>query len=129
MRSMTRLILLGGLVGVVSCGPSYRRAGFGVAAEYGAPIDVYGYYPDYFGDWRGNYQRWDPVVIYELRGNYYPQPVRGARAVAVYRSRSGYFLPPRDRAWSRTERRFDRRQMPNRRDYSRARRPRGRPGQ
>ncbi len=129
MRSLVRITVLGGLLGVLSCGPTYTEAGFGVAAGYGPAISLYGYYPDYFGDWRRSYQQWDPVVIYELHGTYYPQPVRGARALEVYRSGSSYFLPPRDRAWARTERRFGPKRMPNGHDYSRARRPRGRPGQ
>jgi hypothetical protein len=39
----------------------------------------------------------------------------------VYRNRSGYFLPPRDRDWSRAERRFDPRRRPTERDYRQAR--------
>lgn len=106
-----------------ACVPSYARLDYG--DYYGRRyVDLYDYSPGYYGDWRYNYSSWSPVVIYEYRGRYYPSPMRGARPLQVYRDRSGYFLPPRDRDWNRVERRFDPRQRPNRSDYRRALRPR-----
>ena len=108
---------------LTACAPGYARVSYGGYYDR-SYVDLYDYSPGYYGDWRYNYSRWSPVVIYEYRGRYYPDRVRGARPLQVYRDRSGYFLPPRDREWNRVDRRFDRRQRPSRSDYRRALRPR-----
>ena len=116
--------VLRGLVGLVllaGCIPSYAEVGYGPRYYSRRYIDLYAYDPYYDGYWRDNYRRWSPVVIYEYGGRYYPNRLRGARPVQVYRNRSGYFLPPRDRDWDRADRRFDNRRRPNASDYQRAR--------
>ena len=115
------LSALGGLLVASACAPGYGTTTVEVGARFGQPIELYGYSPDYFGDWRINYRQWTPVVIYEYNGVYYPRNVRGARAVMVYRSPSGYFLPPHDRDWARTDRRFNNKRRPTDADYGRAR--------
>jgi len=124
-RGVVLRSMAGALLVLSACAPAYR-SGYGRVdyVRYGPGIDLYGYSPDVYGDWRYNYQRWSPVVIYEYDGSYYPNRFRRARPVEVYRGPSGYFLPPRDRDWARMDRRFDSRRLPNRRDYERARRPR-----
>jgi len=118
---------LGGVVILSGCVPSYASVGYGPDDYYGRDYDgrrvveIYDYSPDYYGDWRYNYRRWSPVVIYESNGRYYRKRFRGARPLQVYRNRSGYFLPPRDRDWNRAERRFDPRRRPTEGDYRRAR--------
>ena len=124
-RAMVRL--LGGLVLLSACAPSYARVRYVPDDYYARRIDLYDYSPDYYGDWRYYYRDWSPVVVYEYDGFYYPRRFRGTRAVEVYRDRSGYFLPPRDRDWSRADRRFDSRRRPTHSDYARARRHDGRP--
>ena len=129
MKGDTRNVLLrsafGALLTLAACAPGYRSYGrYDYGDRYGPGIDLYAYSPDYYGDWRYNYRSWSPVVVYEYDGAYYPNRIRRARPVEVYRGSSGYFLPPRDRDWSRTDRRFDNRRLPTRRDYERARRPR-----
>ena len=123
---------LGGMVVLTSCVPSYASVRYGRDDYYDdrdyygrRVIEIYDYSPDYYGDWRNNYRRWSPVVIYEHNGRYYPNRFRGARPLQVYRNRSGYFLPPRDRDWNRADQRFDSRRRPTDGDYRRARpRPR-----
>ena len=112
---------LGSVVVLSACAPSYASVGYG--PDYYGPrvVEIYDYSPDYYGDWRYNYRRWSPVVIYEYGGRYYPNRFRGARPLQVYRNRSGFFLPPRDREWSRVDRRFDSRRRPTEWDYRRAR--------
>jgi hypothetical protein len=123
MNYSRKLIYLLGLGALTGCVPSYARVEYG--DYYGRRyVDLYDYSPGYYGDWRSYYSRWSPVVIYEYRGRYYPYRFRGGRALQVYRNGSGYFLPPRDRDWNRTDRRFDRRPRPNSSDYRRALRPR-----
>jgi hypothetical protein len=119
LRNIGRL--LGGLLLLSGCVPSYARVDYGAEYSDRRWVDLYAYDPYYYGDWRYNYRSWSPVVVYEYGGRYYPDHFRGARAVQVYRDRSGYFLPPRDRDWDRADRRFDNRRRPNKSDYERAR--------
>jgi hypothetical protein len=124
MRGARRIAfpVLGSLVLLSACGRGYGRTGVEVTAQVGPGIDLYGYSADQYGDWRASYRQWSPTVVYEVNGQYYPGNVRGGRPVQVYRSQSGYFLPPRDQDWARTDRRFDRRRVPTEADYGRARR-------
>lgn len=120
-KAIQTVRLLGGLLVLSACYPSYAEVGYG-PRYYGRTVDIYDYDPYYYGDWRYSYRRWSPAYLYEYRGYYYPRSIHGGRRVQVYRNRSGYFLPPRDRDWSRAERRFDPRHRPNASDYDRARR-------
>jgi hypothetical protein len=123
MRITKWLILpaLGATMTMSACGPGYATTGVGVEAQYGTGIDLYGYDSGRYGDWHANYRNWAPTTVYELNGTYYPRKVRGARQVQVYHSQNGYFLPPRDQEWSKTDRRFNQKRMPNDGDYGRAR--------
>jgi hypothetical protein len=123
MRLLRRnaLPVLGSLMLLSACAPGYGRTGVVVNAQLGPGIDLYGYSAEQHGDWHANYRQWTPAVVYEVNGQYYPNNVRGARQVQVYRSQSGYFLPPRDQEWARTEKRFDAKKAPTDADYSRAR--------
>ncbi|MGH7524940.1 MAG: hypothetical protein ACREK8_11575 [Gemmatimonadales bacterium] len=124
LRSIT-LALVTGAVAVAGCGPYH--GGYAVSAEMGPGVDLYGYYPDYWGDWRTNYSLWSPTVVYEYGGRYYPTRVRNGRPVSVYQYRNQYFLPPRDGKIGQTDHRIDMRHRPSNQDYQRARpRPDGR---
>ncbi|HEY3934401.1 MAG TPA: hypothetical protein VGL65_07250 [Gemmatimonadales bacterium] len=116
--SLLAIPLAAALFALPGCGPGYRTS-VGVGADYGTPIDLYGYSPDYWGDWHTDYLGWSPTVVYEANGQYYPRNVRGSRAVQVYHSNKGYFLPPHESTWS--DKRFNTRRMPNDGDYGRAR--------
>lgn len=118
MRSVVPV--LGSLMLMSACSSGYR-SGVVVSAQVGPGIDLYGYSAEQYGDWRTGYRQWTPTSVYELNGRYYPNSMRGAREVQVYRSQTGYFLPPRDQEWVRTERRFNSKKMPNDADYGRAR--------
>lgn len=104
-----------------ACWPGYRGTTLEITAQLGPGIEFYGYSPEQYGDWHANYRQWTPVVLYEVNGRYYPDNVRGARQVQVYHSQSGYFLPPRDQEWARTDKRFNSKKIPTDADYGRAR--------
>jgi hypothetical protein len=115
----TALAALGGLMLVSACGPGY--GGLAVSARLGPGIDLYGYSAERDGDWHASYRQWTPTVVYEVNGQYYPANVRGGREVQVYRTQSGYVLPPRDQEWARTDKRFNAKKVPTDADYGRAR--------
>jgi hypothetical protein len=66
-------------------------------------IRIYDYDRRDYGDWDRDrdYRRWQPVTVYFFAGRYYERPVRGARAVVIYRYRDHFFFPPRDSRWER----------------------------
>ncbi|HEY4099309.1 MAG TPA: hypothetical protein VGM20_00370 [Gemmatimonadales bacterium] len=116
--SLLAIPLAAALFALPACGPGYRTS-VGVSAGYGSPVDVYGYYPDYWGDWHTDYLGWSPTVVYDYNGAYYPSQIRGSRPVTVYHTNKGYFFPPHENSWK--DNRFNRKQMPNAGDYRRAR--------
>lgn len=99
--------------------PDYR-----VDPRLGFEIGVLAYSPERAGDWRRNYRRWTPVVVYEVNGRYYPNNIAGTRPVAMYRYQNEYFLPPTDQEWVNHDRRFRYQHQPNADDRGRVR---GRP--
>ncbi|HEX8726336.1 MAG TPA: hypothetical protein VF737_13195 [Gemmatimonadaceae bacterium] len=101
--------------------PAQVNVSVAIGARLGPDVGIFAYSAPRYGDWRVAYMQWTPVVVYEVRGRYYPHAVRGARAVAVYRFHDEYFFPPRDRAWVRFDRRYDYRDVPDRDDWKRAR--------
>jgi hypothetical protein len=116
------LSALSGVMLLPACGPGYGRGmTVGVQVQSRPGLEIYGYNARQYGDWRASYRQWTPVVVYESNGQYYPTNIRGARQVQVYRSQSGYFMPPRDQEWARTDRRFNNKRRPTDDDYGRAR--------
>jgi len=111
--------LLAGALLTSACGHGYYSTEVGVGTRYGPALDLYGYSPDYWGDWRVGYRQWQPVTIYDYNGAYYTRNIRNSRPVQVYRTPRGYVLPPRDRDWN--DRRFNTRRRPSDDDYRRAR--------
>ena len=63
-----------------------------------------------YGQWKKHYRDWHRVTLYSVGNRYYDYPVRGGRAVIVYRSRDQYYWGPRDGDWNRGYRddRYDR---------------------
>ncbi len=88
---------------------------------WGHEVVVTNYAPEAYGGWQTNYRRWAPVTLYYVDGHYYPNRVRGARAVVVYRSGTRTFLPPRDAAWDHADRRYNYTRRPVDDDYNHAR--------
>lgn len=123
MRGSKRIALpvLASVLLLSACGLMYGRSSMEVTAQLGPGIEFYGYSAEQHGDWHANYRQWTPTVLYEVNGRYYPNNVRGARQVQVYHSQSGYFLPPRDQEWARTDKRFNSKRIPTDADYGRAR--------
>jgi hypothetical protein len=95
--------------------------GISVYAPLGPALRVYAYSPEREGEWRDDYMRWSPVVVYEDDGHYYRRRGRGARPVVVYMYRGAYFFPPRDRAWQGYDRRYDYDRQPVYEERSRGR--------
>ena len=96
---------------------------FEIDARLGPEIGVFAYSVDRAGDWRRNYRRWTPVVVYEFRGRYFTNSAPGARPVMVYRYGNEFFLPPDDPAWNGFDRRFDYNRIPTPDDRGRVRVP------
>lgn len=67
-------------------------------------IVIYDYPPVPYGQWKKHYRDWNRVTLYVLDGRYYERPIRGGRAVIVYRDRDRYFWGPRDGDWGRWDR-------------------------
>lgn len=124
MRVSTRItlpLLASAVLLLPGCAARYGRADVVATANLGPGVDIYGYSAAAYGDWRTNYRQWVPVSVYEVNGVYYPNRVRGAREVQVYRGQNGYFMPPQDQEWARTDRRFNSKKIPTPADYGRAR--------
>jgi len=102
-------------------GERYSSDAFTFSARLGTEVGVLAYSEDRAGDWRNNTRRWTPVTLYEVNGRYFPKNGPGARQVTMYRYRNEYFLPPQDRAWDGSDRRFDYNHKPTQEDYRRAR--------
>jgi hypothetical protein len=92
-----------------------------ISAKFGTEIGVFGYSADRAGDWHANYRHWTPVTLYEVNGHYYPKSGPGSRAVAMYRYKDEYFLPPSDEKWINADKRFDYDHRPNQDDRARVR--------
>ena len=119
---MTKWMVLpavGGAMLLAAC-TGYGGGGVVVGAQLGPSIDLYGYSAERDGDWHAGYRQWSPTTVYEVNGQYYPNSVKGARQVQVYHTSTGYVLPPRDKDWAATEKRFDKKKVPTDVDYSRA---------
>ncbi len=92
--------------------------------EYGETVDFMLYSPDAQGDWHTAQNRWQVATVYYQNGRYYRDRVPGARALMLYHQGNQYFLPPRDRSWENSDRRFDTRLRPTDEDYNNAHPPR-----
>lgn len=72
--------------------------------HYPAPARVV-YVDDYppvpYGQWKKHYRDWHRTTLYAVGYRYYDYPVRGSRAVVVYRDRDRYFWGPQDGNWDR----------------------------
>ena len=99
----------------------FTPGGAALDPRLGHEVGVLGYSPERAGDWRRNYRRWTPVALYEVNGRYYPHNGAGARPVAMYRYRDEYFLPPTDKAWVDSDKRFNYKHQPNEDDHGRVR--------
>jgi hypothetical protein len=84
-------------------------------------VPVYNYSAPDVGDWHATYQKWEPTVVFESGGHYYPHQVAGAREVQVYHYQDRYFMPPRDKGFAGTDHRLDPKRAPSDDDYGRAR--------
>ena len=122
MRISKLLSLL--LVGAVVALPGRARAQVDISVtlskQLGPEISLFAYSQTAHGDWRTTYKQWTPVTIYDVNGHYYRKSVKGSRAVVVYTRNNEYFLPPQDKAWVGTDKRYDYKKQPDDRDRGRA---------
>jgi len=100
------------LVALLALGTPRAQAQISANVRVGRAVSVNVYSPQRYGEWRTSYREWQPVTLYYMDGRYYRRYVRGAHPVMVYRWNNEYFLPPRDRAWVRSDRRYDYRRRP-----------------
>jgi hypothetical protein len=91
------------------------------AAPAADEVPVYDYSATEAGDWRASYKKWDPTVVFEAGGHYYPHEVAGSRSVQVYHYQNQYFMPPRDKGFAGTDHRLDPKRAPSDDDYRRTR--------
>lgn len=96
---------------------------------WGNEVVVSTYAPEQFGDWRTMYRRWTPVTLYYRDNHYFARNVPGSRAVSLYSWNGQYFLPPQDRGWDNSDRRFNYGHRPTDEDYTGVRRFPGQYGQ
>jgi hypothetical protein len=92
--------------------------------RFGVEVGVLDFSAERAGNWRKNMKLWSPVTVYENNGRYYQNKSPGTRAVMIYRYKSEYFLPPQDRQWVNSDKRFNYDRRPNDEDRGRVR---GRP--
>ncbi len=113
------------LFGVLMAVPAFVPAQVNIKVEFGArlgpEVGVVAYAPERHGDWRVEYRKWTPVVLYDVNGHYYRNEVRGSRPILVYTYRNEYFLPPQDKAWVGLDKRYNYAQRPVEVDYGRVR--------
>ncbi len=119
--SLMTAALVGMMAVLPANAPAQVHVSVAIGTRLGPEIGLFAYSSTRYGNWQTAYVKWSPVIVYEYRGRYYPHSVRGARAVAVYRYRNEYFLPPHVSAWVNFDRRVDYRHRPDRDDWARGR--------
>ena len=108
------------LLAPLALAPRLATAQVSVNLHLGNAVSISAYDQTTHGDWRTNYKKWQPTTMYAYNGQYYAHSTTGARAVVVYHSGSQYFLPPRDAAWSGTDKRYNLKHKPTDDDYNHA---------
>jgi hypothetical protein len=121
MTTLVTSAVLAAVIALPATAPAQVRISVAFGARLGPALSIYAYSPAHFGDWRRDYDRWTPVAVYDVNGNYYRYRVPGAREVVVYHYRDAYFFPPQDEAWVGSDRRYDYRHRPDNADWHRAR--------
>ncbi len=99
---------------------SARAQSVGLSINLGNERVVAAYNPTQHGAWQTSYKSWEPTTVYYNNGHYYDKQSKGSRAVSVYKNNDGYFLPPQDKKWVGTDKRFDYKHKPTSDDYKRA---------
>jgi hypothetical protein len=66
-------------------------------------VYVNDYPPVPYGQWKKHYRNWHRATLYAVGHRYYDYPVRGGRAVVVYRDHDRYFWGPGDGNWDRAD--------------------------
>jgi hypothetical protein len=98
--------------------PARAQAQTSISVSIGTPgpaFSVQAYSVERYGAWETNYQRWTPVTMYVVDGQYYRTQVRDrddrvvSRPVQMYSYRNQYFSPPTDQRWEGRDRRFNNR--------------------
>lgn len=82
---------------IIGHGSGYRRAPV-------REVRVYEYPPVPYGQWKKHYRNWNREVIYVYQNRYYDYPIRGGRAMYVYRDHDRYFWGPGDGRWDNWDR-------------------------
>ena len=106
ISSLLLLTLLAGCMASTR-GQQQSSVGVGIDIQLGPERSVNSYSADRHGDWRTNYQQWQPTTLYVINGKYYDKEAKGTRAVMVYRHDNEYFTPPQDKEWVGTDKRYD----------------------
>jgi hypothetical protein len=121
-----RISILLSLIVLAACTPmrggrGRSSVGVSVGIQLGPERPISYYSREQHGDWRVNYQQWQPTTVYVVDGRFYDNETRGARAVVVYRRNNEYFLPPQEKEWVGKDKRYDYKHKPKDEDYNRGR--------
>jgi hypothetical protein len=110
-----RISTLLSLMVLAGCMPTTRgqqQSSVEIGIQLGPVRSVNSYSMERHGDWRTNYQQWQPTTLYVVNGRYYDKETRGSRAVMVYRHDNEYFTPPQDKEWVGADKRYDYKKRP-----------------
>jgi hypothetical protein len=105
-----RISILFSLIVLAGCMPATRgqqQSSISIGIQLGPERSVNSYSAERHGDWRTNYEKWQPTTLWVVDGRYYDKESRGARAVVVYRRDNEYFTPPQDKEWVGSDKRYD----------------------
>ena len=114
------LLTLTVLAGCSSLVPEgWRRHNVEVDVAVGSEHPVATYSRERYGEWRSNYEQWEPITLFVVNGRFFDRGGTSSRAVVVYRKNNEYFLPPQDKEWIGVDNRYDYKQRPLDEDYAR----------
>ena len=100
------------LAGCMSTTRGQQQSSLEISVQLGPERSVSSYSMERHGDWRTNYQQWQPTTLFVVDGKYYDKEARGSRAVMVYRHDNEYFTPPQDKEWVGADKRYDYKKRP-----------------
>jgi hypothetical protein len=99
--------------------PAQSSAGVEIGIQLGSERPVFRYSRERYGDWRSNYELWEPVTLFVIDARFFDREAGSARAVVVYRRKDEYFLPPQEKEWIGKDKRYDYKRRPKDEDYAR----------
>ena len=113
-------LLLGVGLALPARAPAQVNLSLTLSQRLGPELSIFAYSAPDHGAWRTTYRQWTPVTVYVYEGHYYRKSVRGARPMVIYRRNNEYFMPPEDRSWVGSDKRYNYKRQPIEEDRGRA---------